>query len=91
MIYRHDSRPRWLHLGDVRSIGLADARRLTAKMMLDVIEGKDPAPSVRRTPDSGSFTELATLPYVELHAKKHNKSWSGRALVRAISCRAGAR
>ena len=43
VIYRFHGRPRWLHLGDVRKIGLADARRLTAKIMLDVIEGKDPA------------------------------------------------
>ena len=43
MIYRFHGRPRWLHLGDARSIGLADARRLTARVMLDVIKGKDPA------------------------------------------------
>ncbi len=28
VIYRFHGRPRWLHLGDARSIGLADARRL---------------------------------------------------------------
>ena len=32
VIYRFHGRPRWLHLGDVRSIGLADARRLAAKI-----------------------------------------------------------
>ena len=30
VIYRLHGRPRWLHLGDARSIGLADARRLAA-------------------------------------------------------------
>ena len=48
VIYRHHGRPRWLHLGDVRKIGLADARRLAAKIMLDVIEGKDPAAERKR-------------------------------------------
>ena len=43
VVYRHHGRPRWLHLGDVRSIGLADARRLAAQVVLDVMEGKDPA------------------------------------------------
>ena len=42
-IYRFHGRSRWLHLGDARSIGLADARRLAARVMLDVAEGKDPA------------------------------------------------
>ena len=31
VIYRFHGRPRWLHLGDARSIGLADARRLAAR------------------------------------------------------------
>ena len=30
VIYRHHGRPRWLHLGDVRSICLAEARRFAA-------------------------------------------------------------
>src|SRR6476619_7156485 len=42
VIYRFHGRPRWLHLGDARAIGLADARRLAARVMLDVAEGKDP-------------------------------------------------
>ena len=74
VIYRYHGRPRWLHLGDVRSIGLADARRLTARIMLDVIEGKDPAAERRAERASGTFADLAGQ-YVELHAKKHNKSW----------------
>src|SRR6478735_4978451 len=55
VIYRHACRPRWLHLGDVRSIGLADARRLTAKVMLDVIEGRDPVSMRRAEKSSGTF------------------------------------
>ena len=74
VIYRFHGRPRWLHLGDVRSIGLADARRLAARVVLDVIEGKDPAAERRAERATGTFADLSSQ-YVELHAKKHNKSW----------------
>ncbi len=74
VIYRFHGRPRWLHLGDVRSIGLADARRLAAKIVLDVFEGKDPAAERKAERLTGTFADLASQ-YVELHAKKHNKSW----------------
>jgi hypothetical protein len=36
VIYRFSGKPRWLTQGDAKSIGLADARRLTARLMLDV-------------------------------------------------------
>jgi len=82
VIYRFHGRPRWLHLGDARAIGLADARRLAARVMLDVAEGKDPGAERRAERLTGTFTELASQ-YVELHARKHNKSWrQAEALVR---------
>jgi hypothetical protein len=82
VIYRFHGRPRWLHLADVRSVGLADARRLAAKIVLDVIEGKDPAAERRAERLTGTFAELAAQ-YVELHARKHKKSWrQAEALVR---------
>jgi integrase len=74
VIYRFHGRPRWLHLGDARAIGPADARRLAARVMLDVAEGKDPGAERRAERLIGTFAELASQ-YVELHAKKHNKSW----------------
>ena len=74
VIYRFAGRPRWLTLGDVRSIGLADARRLAARIMLDVAEGKDPVAERQAERSSGSFADLAGQ-YVELWAKRHNKSW----------------
>jgi integrase len=76
VIYRHGGRPRWLHLGDARMIGLADARRLTQRIMLDVAEGKDPVAERRAEKNSGTFADLASS-YVELWAKKRNKSWQG--------------
>ena len=36
VIYRFSGKPRWLTQGDAKWIGLADARRLTARVMLDV-------------------------------------------------------
>ena len=75
VVYRHKGRPRWLHLGDVRSIGLADARQRAARIVVDVMEGKDPAGErkAERAADD-TFAALAAQ-YVELHARKHNKSW----------------
>jgi integrase len=82
-IYSRQGRARWLHIGDARSIGLADARRLTAEAMLEVARGKDPAAEKRAERGAGSFTDLATR-YVEHYAKKKNKSWrQADALVRA--------
>ena len=82
VVYRYRGRPRWLHLGDARSIGLADARRLTAKVMLAVAEGKDPAAERKAERAAGSFADLAAQ-YVALWARKHNKSWKqAEALVR---------
>ena len=74
VIYRHHGRPRWLHLGDARSIGLAEARRFAAKVMVGVMEGHDPAAERMAERATGTFADLAAQ-YVELHARKHNKSW----------------
>ena len=42
--------------------------------MLDVIEGKDPVAERKAERTAGSFADLASQ-YVELHARKRNKSW----------------
>lgn len=82
VIYRAGGRPRWLHLGNARAIGLSDARRLAAEAMLAVARGADPAAERRAARSRGTFAELATS-YVEQHAKKHNRSWrQADALVR---------
>lgn len=82
VLYRFHGRPVWLHLGDAQSIVLADARRLTAKIMLSVAEGKDPAADRKAERAAGTFADLAAQ-YLELHAKKRNKSWrQGERLVR---------
>ncbi len=43
-----------------RMIGLADARRLAASVMLDVAEGKDPVER-KAERDSGTFADLAPV------------------------------
>ena len=74
VIYSRQGRPRWLHLGNANSIGLANARTMAAKAMLAVAEGKDPAAEKKAERGSGTFADLAAK-YVEQWAKKHNKSW----------------
>jgi integrase len=82
LIYRYHNRPRWFHIGAADAIALADARKLAAKLMLEVIQGKDPAAEKRAARGTGTFAEIANR-YVEEHAKKHNKSWKqAEALVR---------
>src|SRR6516165_561077 len=84
LIYRFHNRPRWLHIGAADAIALADARKLAAKLMLQVIEGKDPAAEKRAEHGAGTFAEMASR-YVEEYAKKKNKSWQqADALIRRI-------
>jgi integrase len=73
-IYSYHGRPRWLTLGSADAIGLADARKLTARAMLAVAEGTDPAAEKRAERGAGSFADLA-VKYVEQHAKRRNRSW----------------
>jgi integrase len=75
VIYSRHGRPRWLHIGDVAAIGLADARTLAAEAMLAVARGKDPAAEKRAERGAGTFAELAER-YVEHYAKRRNKSWA---------------
>jgi integrase len=74
LIYRYHNRPRWYHIGAADAIALADARKLAAELMLEVIRGKDPAAEKRAARGDHTFAEIANR-YVEQHAKKRNKSW----------------
>jgi integrase len=80
LIYRHRNRPRWFTLGAVDALALADARKLAAELMLEVIRGKDIAAEKRAERSAGTFAELAQK-YVEQHAKKRNKSWKRAAAL----------
>jgi integrase len=70
-VYSRGRRKRWYHLGP---IGLADARKLAAEIRLDVVRGRDPAQERKAQRSAGTFADLAAS-YVELHARKRNKSW----------------
>jgi hypothetical protein len=74
LIYRFRGRPRWYTIGAADAIALADARKLAAELMLEVIRGKDPAGDRRAGRQTATFGALATR-YLEEHAKKRNKSW----------------
>jgi integrase len=73
VVYSRHGRPRWYHIGDAGAVGLADARRITARVMLEVIEGKDPAAERKAERGSGTFADLHAK-YLET-AKLKNKSW----------------
>jgi integrase len=81
-IYARRGRPRWYSLGNAAAIALSDARKLAARIMFQVAEGKDPAAEKTAQRSKGTFEELAQR-YVEQHAKRKNKSWrQPDALVR---------
>jgi integrase len=83
VVYSRHGRPRWYHIGN-DAIGLADARRLAAKAMLAVAEGKDVAAEKKAERGAGTFADLAAK-YLE-HAKRVNKSWpQSDSLVRRFA------
>jgi integrase len=80
VIYRHGGRPRWHHLGNADAIGLAAARRLANKVMLQVAEGVDVQAERIAERGKGTFEELA-LRYRNDYARKRNKSWKQPAAL----------
>jgi integrase len=65
---------RWYHLGDARAIALADARKLTGKIMYQVAEGQDPHADRLALRGRESFEQVVAR-YAEEYARKRNKSW----------------
>jgi integrase len=81
-VYSYRGQSRWFHIADANAIGLADARKIAAKIMLEVATGKDPLAERRAERGAGTFAELAER-YIEQYAKKKNRSWrQADALVR---------
>jgi integrase len=72
--YRVDGRPVGLKIGDARSIPLADARKLAARVAFQVAEGRDPGRERRAERAADTFAALAER-YVREWASKRNKSW----------------
>lgn len=82
-IYYVGGFPRWYHIGDAAAIGLADARKIAAGVMLKAAMGEDPVALRKAERSRGTFAELARQ-YVDEYAKKNNKSWvhTDKRLVR---------
>jgi predicted DNA-binding transcriptional regulator AlpA len=72
-IYNFRNRTRWYHIGAADAIGLADARRMAAELMLRVLKGEDPAADKKAARGSGTFAALHER-YLE-YAMKRNRSW----------------
>jgi integrase len=84
-IYSRQGRSRWLYLGSADAVPLSEARIMAAEAMLAVARGGDPADDKKAERGAGTFAELAGK-YVELYAKRHNKSWKqAEALVRRFA------
>jgi integrase len=82
-IYNFRNRTRWFHIGAADGIGLADARKKCAELMLEVLNGKDPAAEHRAGRHSTTFGTVHSR-YLEEYAKRRNKSWrKGDALIRS--------
>ena len=80
--YRFLKRVRWYTIGNADVVGLADARKQANKVLLAVIDGKDPGAEKRVARSADTFADLAAR-YLEEHAKLKNKSWEqAAALVR---------
>jgi hypothetical protein len=80
-VYTASRGPRWVHLGNAGAIPLTDARRLAAKIMVQVAEGADPYADRLALRNRGSFEQVAAR-YVIEYASKKNKSWrQAEALV----------
>jgi integrase len=80
VFYRHNNRPRWLHLENALAITLDAARDLAAETRLAARRGKDPAAERKAERSSGTFGELA-IAYRERYARKENKSWKQAAAL----------
>jgi integrase len=82
VVYSHQGRVRWFHLGNAQAITLSDARRLASRVIFQVAEGKDPQAERKAARSAGTFGDLAAR-YVDDYARKHNRSWrQADALVR---------
>jgi integrase len=72
-IYKFGGRKRDYHIDAVAKIGIADARKLAGRIMLQVAEGTDPQAIKRAARGAGTFDDIADR-YLEF-SKRKNKSW----------------
>jgi integrase len=72
--YRRNALGDGFALGDARSISVASARRIAARVAVEAAEGKDPKAERRAARLAGTFSELYDR-YVSEWSRKRNKSW----------------
>jgi integrase len=73
VVYSRNARKRWYHLGDASAVGLSDARKLAATILLRVAQGEDPQANRAAERGSGTFKDLAER--YRQYAERRNKSW----------------
>ena len=69
VVYRYGGRPRWYTVGSVDAIGLADARRIAGKVMLQTSRDGHilgPALVIECEDDQTAITKAARAPLTEL-------------------------
>jgi integrase len=82
-LYYVRGRPRWISFGRTSEIGLSDARKMAAAVMLQAAAGKDPATERKAQRSMGNFSELAER-HLNERAMIKNRSWAATdRLVRA--------
>ena len=72
--YRINGRPVGLKIGDARSIPLADARKIAARIAVEVAVGKNPVAERRAEKEADTFAALVAR-YFDEWARRRNKSW----------------
>jgi len=72
--YRRNALGDGFALGDARSISVASARRIAARVAVEAAEGKDPKAERRAARLAGTFSELYDR-YVSEWSRRRNKSW----------------
>src|SRR4029453_10401124 len=73
-----DNKTKWrlrrMTLGDLDTLGLADARTRARNAIRDVGDGKDPATEKQQARKAETIYDLVD-DYIEKHAKRHKRSW----------------
>lgn len=77
--YQRHGRERWLGLGPVHTVGLADARERAKAARLQLLDGVDPVQAKRDAKTTAKLTAARRLTFreaAEQYHKQHRASWS---------------
>ena len=82
VIARHQGRQRWVTIGTVGAIGLADAREAAREALAKARRGEDPGAKPAPIREADTFAKVAA--FVEKYAKRHNRSWAETERIFAV-------